>query len=51
MKLVTYERKGKPRAGALVDGDRKIVDLADANGIARVECCLHPWMRAEVRIK
>lgn len=23
----------------------------DANGIARVECCLHPWMRAEVRIK
>ena len=23
MKLVSYERKGKPRAGALVDGDRK----------------------------
>jgi 2-keto-4-pentenoate hydratase/2-oxohepta-3-ene-1,7-dioic acid hydratase in catechol pathway len=31
MKLVTYERKGRPRAGALVDGDRKIVDLADAH--------------------
>jgi 2-keto-4-pentenoate hydratase/2-oxohepta-3-ene-1,7-dioic acid hydratase in catechol pathway len=31
MKLVSYERKGKPRAGALVDGDRKIVDLADAH--------------------
>ena len=31
MKLVTYERKGKPRAGALVDGDRKIVDLAEAH--------------------
>lgn len=31
MKLVTYERKGKPRAGALVDGDRKIIDLADAH--------------------
>lgn len=31
MKLVTYERKGKQRAGALVDGDRKIVDLADAH--------------------
>lgn len=31
MKLVTYERKGKPRAGVLVDGDRKIVDLADAH--------------------
>jgi 2-keto-4-pentenoate hydratase/2-oxohepta-3-ene-1,7-dioic acid hydratase in catechol pathway len=31
MKLVTYERKGKPRAGALTDGDRKVVDLADAH--------------------
>lgn len=31
MKLVTYERKGKPRAGALVDGDRKIIDLASAH--------------------
>ncbi|MBO6900116.1 MAG: fumarylacetoacetate hydrolase family protein [Rhizobiaceae bacterium] len=31
MKLVTYEMKGKPRAGALVDGDRKIVDLAEAH--------------------
>ncbi len=31
MKLVTYERKGKPRAGALVDGDRKIVELAEAH--------------------
>jgi len=25
--------------------------VADANGIAKVECCLHPWMRTEVRIK
>lgn len=31
MKLVTYQRKGKPRAGVLVDGDRKIVDLAEAH--------------------
>jgi 2-keto-4-pentenoate hydratase/2-oxohepta-3-ene-1,7-dioic acid hydratase in catechol pathway len=31
MKLVSYERKGKARAGALVDGDRKIVDLAEAH--------------------
>ncbi len=31
MKLVTYDRKGKPRAGVLVDGDRKIVDLAEAH--------------------
>ena len=25
--------------------------VADADGIAKIECCLHPWMRAEVRIK
>lgn len=31
MKLVTYDRKGKPRAGALIDGGGKIVDLADAH--------------------
>jgi hypothetical protein len=22
-----------------------------SNGIARIECCIHPWMRAEVRLK
>lgn len=31
MKLVTYEKNGKQRAGALVEGDRKIVDLAAAH--------------------
>lgn len=31
MKLVTYEKNGKQRAGALVEGDRKIVDLASAH--------------------
>ena len=31
MKLVTYERDGAPRAGAFVDGDRRIVDLAEAH--------------------
>ena len=26
--------------------------VTDADGIiARVECCIHPWMRAEVRVK
>ena len=25
--------------------------VADAGGIAKIECCLHPWMRSEVRIK
>ncbi|TWH34486.1 MULTISPECIES: fumarylacetoacetate hydrolase family protein [unclassified Aminobacter] len=31
MKLVTYDRKGTQRAGALVDGDHKIIDLNDAH--------------------
>lgn len=31
MKLVTYEKDGKQRAGALIEGDRKIVDLATAH--------------------
>ncbi|TKT82483.1 fumarylacetoacetate hydrolase family protein [Aquamicrobium sp. LC103] len=31
MKLVTYDRQGTQRAGALVDGDRKIVDLDAAH--------------------
>jgi len=31
MKLVTYERKGMPRAGVLVDGDQKVLDLAAAH--------------------
>lgn len=25
--------------------------VAGPDGIAKVECCIHPWMRAEVRIK
>jgi 2-keto-4-pentenoate hydratase/2-oxohepta-3-ene-1,7-dioic acid hydratase in catechol pathway len=34
MKLVTYEREGAPRAGAFVEGDRRIVDLAEAHQAA-----------------
>jgi hypothetical protein len=29
----------------------ELAAAADADGIARVQCCLHPWMRADVRIK
>lgn len=32
MKLVTYEKNGGQRAGALIDGDTRIVDLAAADG-------------------
>jgi 2-keto-4-pentenoate hydratase/2-oxohepta-3-ene-1,7-dioic acid hydratase in catechol pathway len=34
MRLVTYERDGGPRAGAFVDDDRGIVDLAEAHQAA-----------------
>jgi hypothetical protein len=37
-------------------GEKSIIPAADlaavaSGGIARVECCIHPWMRAEVRLK
>lgn len=34
MKLVTYERNGEQRVGALTDGDRKIIDLNGAHEAA-----------------
>ena len=29
----------------------ELADVADAGGIARVQCCIHPWMRTEVRMQ
>jgi hypothetical protein len=29
----------------------ELSNVADANGIAKVQCCIHPWMRAEVHLK
>lgn len=29
----------------------ELEEVADASGIARVQCCIHPWMRTEVRMK
>jgi hypothetical protein len=46
-----------PGLDFVASGDRSLIPgaalaaVADANGIARVECCLHPWMRSEVRIR
>ena len=37
--------------GSSVISGAALAAVADANGIAKVECCLHPWMRADVRIK
>jgi len=46
-----------PALDFVLSGGRSLIPagalaaVADANGIARVECCLHPWMRTDVRIK
>jgi len=29
----------------------ELSNVADANGIAKIQCCIHPWMRAEVRLR
>jgi hypothetical protein len=34
----------------LIEAD-ELAAVTDASGIARVECCIHPWMRTEVRMK
>ena len=34
----------------LIEAD-ELAAVVDASGIARVECCIHPWMRTEVRMK
>ena len=34
----------------LIEAD-ELDEVADASGIARVQCCIHPWMRTEVRMK
>lgn len=34
----------------LIEAD-ELEEVADASGIARVQCCIHPWMRTEVRMK
>jgi|SRR5688572_16455253 len=40
-----------PSGGKSLISGAALAAVADASGIAKIECCLHPWMRAEVRIK
>ena len=40
-----------PSGGSALISAASLAAAADDNGITRVECCLHPWMRAEVRVK
>ena len=29
----------------------ELAEVVDGSGLARVQCCIHPWMRTEVRMK
>ena len=40
-----------PSGGKYLIEAQELDEVADASGIARVQCCIHPWMRTEVRMK
>jgi len=40
-----------PGGGKSLISGAALAAVTDADGIARVECCIHPWMRTEVRVK
>jgi len=40
-----------PSGGKYLIEANELDEVADASGIARVQCCIHPWMRTEVRMK
>ena len=40
-----------PSGGKSIIPGAALAAVADADGIARVECCLHPWMRTDVRLR
>jgi len=45
-----------PALDFVASGEKSLISGAAlaavaVNGVAKVECCIHPWMRAEVRIK
>jgi hypothetical protein len=37
--------------GRTTIGAQALSEVADASGVARVQCCIHPWMRSEVKLK
>jgi hypothetical protein len=40
-----------PSGGKYLIESEQLAAVADGSGIARVQCCIHPWMRAEVRLR
>jgi hypothetical protein len=39
-----------PSGGKYAIEAEKLASVVDGSGIARVQCCIHPWMRTEVHI-
>ena len=39
-----------PSGGKYAIEAEKIASVVDADGIARIQCCIHPWMRTEVHV-
>jgi hypothetical protein len=40
-----------PSGGKYLIESEELADVVDGSGIARVQCCIHPWMRTEVRMQ
>ena len=40
-----------PSGGKYLIESDELAAAADGSGIARVQCCIHPWMRTEVRLQ
>lgn len=40
-----------PSGGKYLIEAEELAAVVDASGIARVQCCIHPWMQAEVRMQ
>ena len=40
-----------PSGGKYLIEAEELAEVVDADGIARVQCCIHPWMRTEVRMQ
>ena len=40
-----------PSGGKYMIEAEELAAVADGSGIARVQCCIHPWMRSEVHLR
>jgi len=40
-----------PSGGKYLIEAEELAEVVDGSGIARVQCCIHPWMRTEVRMQ